>query len=131
MSICLKRIYEPYDESDGCRVLIDRLWPRGISKESARLTYWFKDVAPSPELRKWFCHKPELFPEFRLRYLEELRTDEQKRELIDGLLTEAAKTNVTLLYGAKDPVYNHAVVLYEQLQDIQEKTERDEKKLFK
>lgn len=74
--IFLKRVYEPYDESDGCRVLVDRLWPRGISKENARLSIWLKDAAPSPELRKWFCHKSELFAEFRNRYLEELRTSE-------------------------------------------------------
>ncbi|WP_042460352.1 DUF488 domain-containing protein [Neobacillus dielmonensis] len=120
MSIFLKRVYEPYDEADGCRVLIDRLWPRGISKEAAKLSYWLKDVAPSPELRKWFCHKPELFAEFRLRYLQELRTEEQKCILLNQLLDEAAKTSVTLLYGAKDPIYNHAVVLYEELERLQE-----------
>nr|WP_251551109.1 DUF488 domain-containing protein [Neobacillus muris] len=119
MRFLLKRVYEPFSEDDGCRVLIDRLWPRGISKEAAGLDYWFKDVAPSPELRKWFCHKPELFPEFQNRYLQELRTDAQKQALMEHLLDEAAKTNVTLVYGAKDPIYNHAVVLYEELQRLQ------------
>ncbi len=114
-NIILKRVYDPYDESDGSRILIDRLWPRGISKEGARLTGWFKEVAPSNELRKWFCHKPELFEEFRTRYLDELRTDEQKLQLIQQILDLAEKGNVTLLYGAKDPVYNHANILLEEL----------------
>lgn len=109
-NIFLKRIYDPYDETDGMRILIDRLWPRGISKEDARLDYWLKDVAPSSELRKWFCHKPELFEEFRTKYLEELQG-----EKIEPLLEIASKNQVTLLYGAKDPVYNHAVVLFGEL----------------
>ncbi|MEH7250672.1 DUF488 domain-containing protein [Neobacillus niacini] len=114
----LKRIYEPYDESDGFRILVDRLWPRGISKDVAKLTAWQKDIAPSPELRKWFCHKPELFEEFRRKYLEELRTDEQKLKIIDEIKTMAATGMVTLLYGAKDPVFNHAIVLQEELNKL-------------
>lgn len=115
MSIFLKRVYEPVDEFDGYRILVDRLWPRGISKEKAQLTDWMKEIAPSPDLRKWFCHKPELFDEFRTRYVEELRTDEQKLRLIDLILDRASNGNVTLLYGAKDPVYNHAIVLHDEL----------------
>jgi uncharacterized protein YeaO (DUF488 family) len=114
-NIFMKRIYESYDEMDGCRILIDRLWPRGISKDAAKLSYWLKDLAPSNELRKWFCHKEELFEEFRRRYLEELRTDEQKLEYIRQILEMEAKGAVTLLYGAKDPVHNHALVLMEEL----------------
>jgi uncharacterized protein YeaO (DUF488 family) len=114
----LKRIYEPYDESDGFRILVDRVWPRGISKEAAKLTAWQKEVAPSPDLRKWFCHKPELFEEFRTKYIEELRTDEQKQSIINELITMKSKGKVTLLYGAKDPVYNHAIVLQEELNRI-------------
>jgi uncharacterized protein YeaO (DUF488 family) len=114
----LKRVYEPFDESDGFRILVDRLWPRGISKEAARLTAWQKELAPSPELRKWFCHKPELFEEFRVKYIEELRTDEQKLRIMDELIQLASEGNVTLLYGAKDPVYNHAIVLLEELNRI-------------
>lgn len=114
-NIFLKRMYEPFDESDGCRILVDRIWPRGISKESAKLEHWFKEIAPSPDLRKWFCHKPELFEEFRERYIHELRTDEQKLNLIEQILEKAGKEQVTLLYGAKDPVYNHGVVLFEEL----------------
>jgi uncharacterized protein YeaO (DUF488 family) len=114
-NMIMKRIYEAYDESDGCRILIDRLWPRGISKEAAKLSYWYKDLAPSNELRKWFCHKPELFEEFRSRYLDELRTDDQKREYIRQIIEMEVKGPVTLLYGAKEPVYNHARVLMEEL----------------
>jgi uncharacterized protein YeaO (DUF488 family) len=75
-------------------------------------------VAPSPELRKWFCHKPELFEEFRVKYIEELRTDEQKLRIIDELIQLTSEGNVTLLFGAKDPVYNHAIVLQEELNRI-------------
>lgn len=113
--IFLKRVYEPYDELDGQRILIDRLWPRGIRKEDARLTSWEKDIAPSSELRKWFCHKPELFEEFRERYLYELRNDEQKSQKLEQICQLAKEQQVTLLYGAKEPVYNHARVLKEEL----------------
>jgi uncharacterized protein YeaO (DUF488 family) len=122
----LKRVYESYDESDGFRILVDRLWPRGISKEAARLTAWQKEVAPSPELRKWFCHKPELFEEFRVKYIEELRTDEQKLRIIDELIQLTSEGNVTLLYGAKDPVYNHAIVLEEELKRLMSHKETKE-----
>ncbi|WP_040206094.1 DUF488 domain-containing protein [Neobacillus jeddahensis] len=118
--IILKRIYEPVDELDGCRILIDRLWPRGISKDEARLSYWFKEVAPSNELRKSFCHVPELFEEFRTRYLEELRTNEEKQDLIRQIVDLAEKDAVTLLYGAKDLVHNHAQVLLEELNRLKE-----------
>jgi uncharacterized protein YeaO (DUF488 family) len=114
--IFLKRIYEPYEESDGSRVLVDRLWPRGIKKENAHITSWMKEIAPSSELRKWFCHKVELFAEFRSRYLDELRTDEQKIQLVGQLCDMAAQGKLTLLYGAKDPVHNQAVVLREELE---------------
>jgi uncharacterized protein YeaO (DUF488 family) len=107
----LKRIYEPFEETDGYRILVDRLWPRGVSKEDARLSIWLKDVAPSSELRKWFCHKPELFAEFREKYLGELKSSQS----VEQLMELAKKDRVTLLYGAKDPVYNHALVLQEEL----------------
>jgi uncharacterized protein YeaO (DUF488 family) len=114
-NIFLKRIYEPYDENDGYRILIDRLWPRGIRKEDAKLTSWEKEIAPSSELRKWFCHKPELFAEFRVKYLDELKSDEQKAQKLDEICQLAKEQPVTLLYGAKDRVYNHARVLKEAL----------------
>ena len=123
-TIFLKRVYEPYDETDGCRILIDRLWPRGISKEAARLSHWFKEIAPSPELRKWFCHKPELFEEFTAKYLEELRTDEQKLAYIKQIFEIAAVERVTLLYGAKDSVYNHAQVLMNELSRLRKEVKR-------
>jgi len=97
----------------GFRILVDRLWPRGISKERAALDVWAKEVAPSPELRKWFNHKPERFKEFSARYTEELEHNSEVQKL-----KEQAKTHgsVLLLYGAKDPRVNHAVVLQEYLQ---------------
>jgi uncharacterized protein YeaO (DUF488 family) len=107
----LKRIYEPFEETDGYRILVDRLWPRGVSKEDAKLSFWMKEVAPSSELRKWFCHKPERFAEFRGKYLEEL----QSSQMVEQLLNLVKHDRVTLLYGAKDPVHNHAIVLYERL----------------
>ncbi|NRD77954.1 DUF488 domain-containing protein [Bacillus sp. BRMEA1] len=116
--IFLKRVYEPYDESDGCRILVDRLWPRGISKGNARLSLWLKEVAPSPELRKWFCHKPELFDEFRCRYLDELRTSDVHIQAVRQIMILSEQGQVTILYGAKDPVHNHAIVLFEELQRI-------------
>ncbi|MFZ7943025.1 MULTISPECIES: DUF488 domain-containing protein [Bacillaceae] len=119
-TIFLKRVYEPFDENDGCRILIDRLWPRGISKEALKLTHWFKEIAPSTELRKWFCHKPELFEEFKEKYLNELLSDDQKQELIGQIFEIAAVERVTLLYGAKDPVYNHAQVLMEELTRLED-----------
>lgn len=114
-NIFLKRVYEPVDEADGQRILIDRLWPRGISKEEARLTYWLKDAAPSTELRKWFGHLPERFEEFQSRYLHELRTNEQQSLAVDQIIEWFSNRPVTLLYGAKDPIHNHAQVLMEEL----------------
>jgi uncharacterized protein YeaO (DUF488 family) len=122
-NIFLIRIYEAYDESVGSRILIDRMWPRGISKEKARLTAWFKDVAPSPELCKWFSHKPEQFEEFRDKYLDELRSSDVKLDLINQILLMASKGKVTLLYGSKDQVHNQAQVLLSELTRIMEKSD--------
>jgi uncharacterized protein YeaO (DUF488 family) len=83
--IFIKRIYDPFDENDGERILIDRLWPRGISKEVAKISMWAKEIAPTSDLRKWFSHKPELFEEFQQRYLDELRTEKQKIQLVTEL----------------------------------------------
>jgi uncharacterized protein YeaO (DUF488 family) len=113
--IFLKRVYDPADQEDGMRILIDRLWPRGISKEDARLDLWLKDVAPSTELRKAFNHKHELFEEFRTKYLDELRTNEEQSKAVEKITEVASKERVTLLYGAKDPIHNHARVLLEEL----------------
>jgi uncharacterized protein YeaO (DUF488 family) len=115
-SIFIKRIYEPAEETDGFRILVDRVWPRGMTKEKAKLTSWMKEIAPSSELRKWFCHKPELFEEFRQRYAAELREDPEKIELMGHLAELAQKGKVTLLYGAKDREHNQAVVLSEEIE---------------
>lgn len=112
MDIQLKRIYEDPVEDDGYRVLVDRLWPRGVSKKAARLDEWLKDIAPSTELRKWFDHDSDKFEEFSKRYQGELT---QKEEVVNQLLEKAKNQQVTLLYAAKDEQLNHAVVLKEFL----------------
>jgi uncharacterized protein YeaO (DUF488 family) len=103
----IKRIYDAPEPGDGIRVLVDRLWPRGIKKVDARLDQWLKDVAPSAELRVWFDHKPERFEKFREQYIGELSGSPAVAELAR---LGKGKT-VTLLYGARDPKINHAVVL--------------------
>jgi uncharacterized protein YeaO (DUF488 family) len=108
-SVAIKRIYERPAKADGTRILVDRLWPRGVSKAKAQLDGWEKAVAPSPALRKWFGHRPERFAEFRKRYRAELKGNPAVREL------RALTGKVTLLYGAHDPKINHAVVLAQLL----------------
>ncbi|HWB32076.1 MAG TPA: DUF488 domain-containing protein [Acidobacteriaceae bacterium] len=108
MSIHIKRVYEPPLPADGRRILVDRLWPRGLSKERAHVDLWLKEIAPSNELRKWFAHDPAKWPEFQRRYKEELRP---LREQLAQLKQEAARGTVTLLYGARDEQHNEAVVL--------------------
>lgn len=112
MNLQLKRVYEPPSPVDGLRILVDRLWPRGISKAEARADLWMKDIAPSTELRIWFSHDPNRWNEFRSRYFVELR---QKEELIATIREKARVERVTLLYGAKDLEHNHAVVLAERI----------------
>ncbi|MCL2882819.1 MAG: DUF488 family protein [Coriobacteriia bacterium] len=116
MPLQTKRIYDSDDPSDGKRILIDRLWPRGVSKERADLYGWFKDVAPSPELREWFGHKPERYEEFRERYLQELVSDETKQPELEQIRKLSQTGTVTLLYAAKSPTINHAIVLLEYLE---------------
>lgn len=111
--IALKRIYEPPSPADGRRILVDRLWPRGVSKAKAHIDGWMKDVAPSTELRRWFDHRPERWPEFRRRYIDELKSNPNLRALRDM----AAAEPLTLLYAARDTVHNEAVVLEEQLKN--------------
>jgi uncharacterized protein YeaO (DUF488 family) len=110
--INIKRIYDEPSDGDGYRILVDRLWPRGVSKKEANLDEWDKEIAPSTELRKWFDHKEERFEEFGHLYREELIA---KSEELHRLKTLAKREVITLLYGAKDPVINHAVVLKELL----------------
>jgi uncharacterized protein YeaO (DUF488 family) len=117
MSIQIKRIYEPAAAEDGLRFLIDRLWPRGISKEKARLDDWLKDIAPSPTLRDWFCHKAEHFDRFSELYRQELDADPLKRQAVARLIEAGKQTDVTLLYGARDAAVNHAVVLLDFLRE--------------
>jgi uncharacterized protein YeaO (DUF488 family) len=112
MAIAIKRVYEPADPGDGFRVLVDRLWPRGESRERAAIDLWLKDVAPSPELRRWWNHDPARMDEFAARYDAEL--DENPAVATLRAVAEEHAV-VTLLYGAKDPYVNHARVLLEHL----------------
>lgn len=115
MGILLKRAYEPPDPSDGFRVLVDRLWPRGVAKASAHIDLWLKEVAPSPFLRQWFGHDPSKWAEFRERYVLELRDNPEAV----GQLTEHLRHGaLTLVYGAKDREHNHALVLKAYLDSL-------------
>jgi uncharacterized protein YeaO (DUF488 family) len=109
-----KRVYDPVSAGDGKRILIDRLWPRGVSRESARLFQWRKDLAPSDELRRSFGHDPRRFPVFRARYRKELM---RKADAVATLVMEAESGTVTLVYAAKDPKYCNATVLKELLEE--------------
>ncbi|WP_378949976.1 DUF488 domain-containing protein [Mesorhizobium sp. ANAO-SY3R2] len=111
-TIKIKRVYEPHDGDDGFRVLVDRVWPRGITKERAAVDLWLKEVAPSTELRKWFGHDPQRWDEFRARYRTEL---EAQPTLVELLRDRAAKGALTLVYSAHDEAHNQAVVLKEVL----------------
>jgi uncharacterized protein YeaO (DUF488 family) len=112
MQIRIKRIYEPYASSDGYRILVDRLWPRGIKKEDAHIDLWMKEIAPSNELRKWFGHIPAKWPKFREKYRQELAENEALPKLLEAAGHHKA---ITLLYAAKDEEHNDAVVLKEYL----------------
>lgn len=111
MSFKIKRVYEAPKTSDGIRVLVDRLWPRGLKKADVELGHWMKDVAPSPALRQWFGHDPDRFTDFKRRYTAELKSNPALAELREL----GTRRVVTLLYGAKDPEINHAVVLLSAL----------------
>jgi len=110
--IRLKRAYEPPEPSDGTRILIDRLWPRGIKKSDAAIDRWLRDIAPSTDLRRWFGHRPERWTEFRRRYRAELR---RHPELVEEIRDAARDGPVTLIYAARDEAHNDAVVLRELL----------------
>jgi uncharacterized protein YeaO (DUF488 family) len=107
-----KRIYEDPSPDDGYRVLIDHIWPRGVSRERAKLDAWAKELAPSAELRKWFDHRPERFARFRTRYRRELASHQ---DLLDDLRRRARRGPVTILYAARDQEHNNAVVVAELL----------------
>lgn len=104
----IKRVYDTPSKEDGCRILVDRLWPRGLSKENAKLDLWLKEIGPSDDLRKWFAHDPSKWEEFKKRYAEEL---EARKELIQEIEQVAKKGQVTLLYSAKDTEHNNALAL--------------------
>ncbi len=110
MKIKIKRVYEKPGKEDGKRILVDRLWPRGLTKEKAGIDLWLKEIAPSTELRKWFGHDPEKWKEFKKRYSDELNKNEEQVSLLKEQLK---KGSVTLVYGAKDKEYNEAIVLKE------------------
>jgi len=114
VSIALKRAYEEPAASDGTRVLVERLWPRGLSKERAHIDLWLKDVAPSTELRTWFHHDPQKFPEFRRRYEAELQS-ETAQEALTKLRDIAKQGRLTLVFAAHDAEYSNAVVLHDLL----------------
>jgi len=110
--IKLKRAYEPANAADGTRILVDRLWPRGVSKQEAALDEWMKEIAPSAELRKWFGHEPAKWVEFQRRYKAELRGHAAELERLRGIATHGT---LTLVYAARDEAHNDAVVLQDVL----------------
>ena len=114
MTIKLKRIYEPYSEDDGYRILIDRLWPRGMKKEDAKIDKWLKEIAPTTELRKWFNHEPDKWDQFRQKYNAEL----DKSTALDELLLDLNKhKTVTFLFSTREEKHNHAIVLQQFIND--------------
>lgn len=112
MPIMLKRAYAVPQDEDGFRILVDRLWPRGLGKEHLRLDAWLKEIAPSDNLRQWFGHDPEKWDEFKRRYFEELGNN---RELVEDLRAKGGTARITLVYGARDEKRNNAVALREYL----------------
>ena len=114
MTVKLKRIYDEPAKSDGFRILVDRLWPRGVSKEKAAVNLWLKEIAPSTELRKWFAHDTEKWPEFQIRYRRELDANDAA---VETLVSHAGKGNITLLFAARDSEHNEAVVLKKFLEE--------------
>lgn len=112
MQITCERIYDK-QQTKGVRILVDRLWPRGVSKANANLDHWLKDIAPSPTLRKWFNHDPKKFEDFKAAYLNELASNDAQIQEVQKILDIVRNNNddLILLYGAKDETYNHAVVL--------------------
>ncbi len=110
MPIFLKRVYEPVSPSDGCRILVDRLWPRGVSKQDARIDLWSKEAAPSSELRRWFNHEPDKWTEFKRRYFKELR---DRQESLEPILERVRAGGVTFVFASRESRFNNAVALKE------------------
>ena len=117
----IKRVYEQAADEDGVRILVDRLWPRGVSKERAALSGWLKDVAPSPDLRRWWHHDPDRFEDFARRYRTELDDNPALGDLL-SIVREHDRT--TLVYAAKDPAVNHALILRDYIRQALEKEDR-------
>ena len=113
MQIRIKRVYETPTKQDGRRVLVDRLWPRGLSKADAKIDYWPKEIAPSPELRKWYGHDPDKWREFKRRYFKELKS---KSDAVQGLLEYVGTGKVTLVFGSKEERLNNVTALKEYLE---------------
>jgi uncharacterized protein YeaO (DUF488 family) len=114
LDVRAKRIYDPPDDRDGYRILIDHIWPRGVSRERACLDEWARELAPSAQLRKWFDHRPDRFAQFRARYRDELIAHADR---VNELRRRATNSRVTVLYAARDREHNNAVVLAELLRD--------------
>jgi uncharacterized protein YeaO (DUF488 family) len=117
-SIKVKRVYDDPSAEDGIRILVDRLWPRGLKKVPAKLDDWLKGIAPSDELRKWFGHDPDRWEEFKARYFHEL---ERQNEAINKIREKASSSTVTLLFAARDETHNNAVALREYLEGAEDK----------
>ena len=117
MNIKIKRVYEQPDKKDGERILVDRLWPRGLTKEKANVDLWLKEIAPSTELRKWFGHDPDRWKSFSRRYETEIRHND---DLIKVLTKKAKKGTITLVYGARDEKHNEALVLKKFLENSEQ-----------
>lgn len=111
--LLLKRVYEETSKTDGYRILVDRIWPRGIKKSEAKIDLWLKEIAPSNELRKWFDHDPSKWGQFRTKYSKELKNKDEELNIITQRLK---KSTVTLLFGAKDKEHNQAIALLEYIQ---------------
>lgn len=110
MKVAIRRVYDDPEKDEGFRVLVDRLWPRGVRKEDLQYDLWDKDIAPTPALRKWFGHSADRWEGFHEKYRKELEEPEA-RERLEAIAKEAGKRRITLLYGARDPKHNHALIL--------------------
>jgi uncharacterized protein YeaO (DUF488 family) len=117
MKAQIKRVYEKPEEEDGYRILVDRLWPRGLTREKAAVDLWLKEIAPSTELRKWFNHDPEKWPDFKKKYLKEIK---ENNEALTTLKEKMKERKVTIVYSAKDEVHNDARVLISYLNKAKE-----------
>ena len=117
----IKRVYDPPSPNDGKRILIDRLWPRGLKKEDAKVDDWIKEVAPSTKLRTWYGHDPKKWSEFKRRFFSELR---RRQDLVEGIVSASRKGTVTLLFGSREERFNNAVALKEFVEARMSASER-------